>query len=117
MANPVEKRAEAMDGVDDLPALQGRWTICAMLFVATTINYVDRQVLSILKPSLNGQIAHLHPLIPGWPSFETTINVTDREYGYILLAFQIVLLGQDALPSHISATGAARRACGWGRLS
>ena len=89
MANPVEKRAEAMDGVDDLPALQGRWTICAMLFVATTINYVDRQVLSILKPSLNGQIAHLHPLIPGWPSFETTINVTDREYGYILLAFQI----------------------------
>src|SRR5246127_5569517 len=71
------------------PALKGRWTICAMLFVATTINYVDRQVLSILKPILHGQAIHLQPLLPGWPSVETTINVTDREYGYILAAFQI----------------------------
>ena len=29
-----------------------RWTICALLFVATTINYVDRQVLGILAPTL-----------------------------------------------------------------
>jgi len=29
-----------------------RWTICAMLFVATSINYMDRQVISILKPTL-----------------------------------------------------------------
>ncbi len=29
-----------------------RWTICAMLFVATSINYMDRQVLAILKPTL-----------------------------------------------------------------
>ena len=29
-----------------------RWTICALLFFATTVNYLDRQVLSILKPSL-----------------------------------------------------------------
>ena len=54
-----------------------------MLFVATTINYVDRQVLSILKPILHGQTIHLQPLFSGWPSVETTINVTDREYGYI----------------------------------
>ena len=27
-----------------------RWTICAMLFVATTINYMDRSVIGILKP-------------------------------------------------------------------
>ena len=39
------------------PALPGRWTICAMLFVATTINYMDRQVLSILKPVLHGHDA------------------------------------------------------------
>ena len=44
-----------MDGLDEPPALRGRWTICAMLFVATTINYMDRQVLSILKPVLHGQ--------------------------------------------------------------
>jgi ACS family hexuronate transporter-like MFS transporter len=29
-----------------------RWTICALLFFATTVNYLDRQVLSILKPRL-----------------------------------------------------------------
>jgi ACS family hexuronate transporter-like MFS transporter len=86
---PMDTRAEAVESVDEAPALQGRWTICAMLFVATTINYVDRQVLSILKPILNGQTLHLHPLIPGWHAMETTINVTDREYGYVLAAFQV----------------------------
>ncbi|HXQ77926.1 MAG TPA: MFS transporter, partial [Gemmatimonadaceae bacterium] len=29
-----------------------RWTICALLFAATTINYIDRQVLGILAPTL-----------------------------------------------------------------
>jgi ACS family hexuronate transporter-like MFS transporter len=29
-----------------------RWTICALVFFATTINYLDRQVLSLLKPYL-----------------------------------------------------------------
>lgn len=29
-----------------------RWTICALLFFATTINYLDRQVLSLLQPQL-----------------------------------------------------------------
>jgi MFS transporter, ACS family, hexuronate transporter len=29
-----------------------RWVICALLFFATTINYLDRQVLSLLKPLL-----------------------------------------------------------------
>lgn len=29
-----------------------RWTICALLFFATTINYIDRQVLGILGPTL-----------------------------------------------------------------
>jgi ACS family hexuronate transporter-like MFS transporter len=30
-----------------------RWTICALLFAATTINYLDRQVLSLLQPTLS----------------------------------------------------------------
>ena len=71
------------------PAMRGRWTICAMLFVATTINYVDRQVLSILKPSLTGQLLHLQPLFPGWPTMELSIRVTNQDYGNILAAFQI----------------------------
>jgi ACS family hexuronate transporter-like MFS transporter len=48
-----------------------RWTICALLFFATTVNYMDRQVLSILAKTLEVRI--------GW----TTI-----QYGYITAAFQ-----------------------------
>ena len=70
-------------------ALPGRWTICAMLFVATTINYMDRQVLSILKPALAGSVLHLQPLLPGWPTVETSIRLTDVQYGNILAAFQV----------------------------
>jgi MFS transporter, ACS family, hexuronate transporter len=32
-----------------------RWVICALLFFATTINYVDRQVIGILKPTLSAE--------------------------------------------------------------
>ena len=71
------------------PALAGRWTICAMLFVATTINYMDRQVLSILKPVLAGSVFHLQPLLPGWPSVEASISLNDIQYGNILAAFQV----------------------------
>ncbi|HJU74924.1 MAG TPA: MFS transporter [Gemmatimonadaceae bacterium] len=33
-----------------------RWTICALLFIATTINYIDRQVLGILAPTLQREL-------------------------------------------------------------
>jgi ACS family hexuronate transporter-like MFS transporter len=33
-----------------------RWTVCALLFFATTINYIDRQILSLLKPILDEQL-------------------------------------------------------------
>ena len=49
-----------------------RWTVCAMLFVATSINYMDRQVISILKPTL-----------------EHSIGMTEMNYGYIVDAFQV----------------------------
>src|SRR5215813_12538227 len=48
-----------------------RWTVCALLFFATTINYIDRQVLSLLAKTLEQQI--------GWDSVQ---------YGYITAAFQ-----------------------------
>ncbi len=78
-----------MEEGEELQALRGRWTICAMLFVATSINYMDRQVLSILKPALSGSVIHLQPLLPGWPTVETSIHLTDVQYGNILAAFQI----------------------------
>jgi MFS transporter, ACS family, hexuronate transporter len=54
-----------------------RWTICAMLFIATSINYMDRQVLSILKPTLMKPIA------------EHGIGMTEVGYGHIGAAFMI----------------------------
>ena len=33
-----------------------RWTVCLLLFFATTINYTDRQILSLLKPLLDDQL-------------------------------------------------------------
>src|SRR5579862_3412478 len=48
-----------------------RWVICALLFFATTINYVDRSVLGVLTPMLKTSI-------PGW---------SDTHYGYVNAAF------------------------------
>jgi MFS transporter, ACS family, hexuronate transporter len=33
-----------------------RWWICTLLFLATTINYIDRQILSLLKPILDEEL-------------------------------------------------------------
>ena len=38
------------------PQTRYRWVICGLLFFATTINYVDRQILSLLKPILDDQL-------------------------------------------------------------
>lgn len=47
-----------------------RWKICALLFFATTINYIDRQVLGILAPTLQAEF--------GW---------TQTQYGAIVSWF------------------------------
>ncbi len=33
-----------------------RWVVCALLFFATTINYIDRQILALIKPILDEQL-------------------------------------------------------------
>ena len=48
-----------------------RWVICTLLFLATTINYIDRQILSLIKPILDEE---LH-----W---------TDSQFGLVNSAFQ-----------------------------
>jgi ACS family hexuronate transporter-like MFS transporter len=73
----------------DPPALAGRWTVCAMLFVATSINYMDRQVIAILKPVLAQSSIHLAPLLPGWPTVESSLSLTETQYGHIVSCFQI----------------------------
>ena len=58
-------------------AIRGlRWYVCALLFFATSINYIDRQVFSILAPDLQRSI--------GW---------SEVEYGYIVTAFQAAYAG------------------------
>ena len=54
-----------------------RWTICAMLFIATSINYMDRQVISILKTTLMKPVA------------EHGIGMTEVNYGFIVGAFTL----------------------------
>lgn len=74
------------------PALPGRWTVCAMLFVATSINYMDRQVLGILKPVLAQSSIHLAPLFPGWPTVEQSISMSEQQFGYIVSAFSFAYM-------------------------
>ncbi len=49
-----------------------RWRILALLFFATTINYIDRQVIGILKPFIADDL--------GW---------SEADYGFIVTAFQV----------------------------
>ncbi|MGH9604404.1 MAG: MFS transporter [Terracidiphilus sp.] len=49
-----------------------RWSICALLFAATTLNYMDRMVLGLLKPSI-----------------QHSIGMSEAGYGYVVVAFQI----------------------------
>lgn len=85
----MSKLAKGRELSAEPAALPGRWTICAMLFVATSINYMDRQVLSILKPFLEGATLHLQPFFHGWPTVERSINMNEVQYGYIVWAFQV----------------------------
>ena len=70
---PAAARSETLRAIDVGAERIGRvrWTVCALLFAATTINYIDRQVLGILAPDLQQQI--------GW---------NELQYGYIVSAFQ-----------------------------
>jgi ACS family hexuronate transporter-like MFS transporter len=49
-----------------------RWVICGLLFLAATLNYVDRQVIGFLKPTLQHEF--------GW---------TEMDYADIVFAFQV----------------------------
>ncbi len=53
------------------PAGRRRWLIIALLFVATTVNYIDRTMLGLLAPSLSTEM--------GW---------SENDYGNIVTAFQ-----------------------------
>ena len=68
--SPVMARTEPGAPVTSSPVGHYRWVICALLFFATTINYMDRAVLGILAPTL-----------------QKTIGWNEVQYGYIVMAF------------------------------
>lgn len=48
-----------------------RWVVCALLLFATAINYIDRQVIGLLKPVLQGEF-----------------GFDERDYAPIVFSFQ-----------------------------
>ena len=71
---PTPPRSDSQTQGDAIPSGvigRYRWVICTLLFFATTINYVDRQILSLVKPILDEQL--------GW---------TNAEFGLVNSAFQ-----------------------------
>ncbi len=53
-----------------------RWTICALLFFATTVNYLDRQVLSLLQPMLEDKF--------GWSNTQYANIVSVFQFTYAI---------------------------------
>ena len=78
MANTtVQERASHSDDRQSPAPPSGRvgyyrWVICALLFFAATINYIDRQIVGILKPTLQHEF--------GW---------SEIDYADIVFAFQL----------------------------
>jgi MFS transporter, ACS family, hexuronate transporter len=67
-----------------------RWLICVLLFLATAINYVDRQIIGLLKPTLQQEY--------GW---------TESSFGDVVFWFQAAYaLGYLASGRFIDAVGA-----------
>jgi ACS family hexuronate transporter-like MFS transporter len=67
-----------------------RWLICALLFAATSINYVDRQIIGVLKPTLQLEF--------GW---------TESSYGDVVFWFQAAYaLGYSVFGRIIDRIGA-----------
>jgi ACS family hexuronate transporter-like MFS transporter len=62
-----------------------RWVICGLLFFAATINYIDRQVIGILKPTLQQQF--------GWSEIDYADIVFSFQFAYaigLLLAGRMI---------------------------
>ncbi len=59
-----------------------RWVMVGFAFFATTINYLDRQVLSVVAAS---------------PDFKAAVPLTEEAYGYVTLAFLLAYAVSNGL--------------------
>ncbi|MBB6505428.1 ACS family hexuronate transporter-like MFS transporter [Sphingomonas endophytica] len=104
-----------------------RWTICALLFAATAINYIDRQMIGVLKPVLQQDLgwseAQYADIVfwfqaayaAGFLMMGRLIDRFGARLGYAL-AFSFWTLAHVAhgLVSSVAQFGAARFALGLG---
>lgn len=104
-----------------------RWVVCALLFAATTINYIDRQVIGLLKPTLtaefglseldyaNAVFAFQAAYAIGLVSMGRLIDKVGVKWGYALaVAFWSAAGMAHAAVSGIAGLLAARFALGIG---
>jgi ACS family hexuronate transporter-like MFS transporter len=64
-----------------------RWTICALVFMATTINYLDRTVISFLKPYFASSF--------GWNPAQEAAHYADMEMAFKLAySFGFLIAGR-----------------------
>jgi MFS transporter, ACS family, hexuronate transporter len=104
-----------------------RWVICALLFFATTINYIDRQILSLIKPILdeklgwtNEQFGWVNSLFQGayafsYLGFGWFIDKYGTRIGYaVSIVSWSLAAAAHALVNTISGFGIARIALGLG---
>ena len=73
---PIAARSQPAETLPGMHPATGfanyRWVVCGLLFLAATINYIDRQVIGILKPTLQKEF--------GW---------SEIAYADIVFAFQL----------------------------
>ena len=104
-----------------------RWTICALLFFATTINYMDRQVLGILAPALQRDLGWneaQYGTIVSWFSIAYALGYlgagrmmdrigTRRGFSVSIIAWSLAAMGH-ALARGVTSFSVARFALGLG---
>ena len=73
MAQEKHLKTPPAPGLASVAIGKYRWRICALLFFATTINYMDRSVLGVLAPTLQYKV----------------FNWTDQDYANINIAFKV----------------------------
>jgi MFS family permease len=82
---------------------ESRWVICGLLFLATSLNYLDRQVFSILIPDL-----------------QDNLHISELAYGRLVMAFQLsyalVMVGAGKVLDRIGARVGLAISVSFGRL-
>ena len=75
-----------------------RWWIIGLLFVITTINYMDRNLLGVLKPTIQGDL-----------------HFTETDYGNIVFAFSMAYAAGYASMGAFSDKVGIRIGLGWAK--